>query len=109
MIGLLLHTLADADDESYALCCEALSSFDARDRLKRLTVPQLAISGRDDPVATTSAVAEMAGAVADGRSSDVVDAGHLAPVEQPEAVASLLTAFFRTTDRSETTDDGHRQ
>ena len=31
--GRLLHALRDADDESYALCCEALAAYDVRDRL----------------------------------------------------------------------------
>ena len=31
--GRLLHALQDADDESYALCCEALADYDVRARL----------------------------------------------------------------------------
>lgn len=92
--GRLLHTLADADDESYALCCEALAGFDAREQLKELSVPLLAISGRDDPVATTEDVAEIAATAPKGRAADIPDAGHLAPAEQPAAVASLLIEFL---------------
>lgn len=94
--GLLLHTLADTDNESYALCCQALADFDAREQLTELSVPLLAISGCDDPVATTGAMAEIAATVPDGRAVEIPDAGHLAPAEQPAAVATLLTKFFET-------------
>ncbi|MEO6944527.1 MAG: alpha/beta fold hydrolase [Lacisediminihabitans sp.] len=93
--GRLLHNLADADDESYALCCEALALYNLTNELPKLTVPLLAISGRDDPVATTAEMSSIAAAVVDGRAVDIADAGHLAPAEQPDAVSSLLIEFFR--------------
>lgn len=92
--GRLLNALADTDDESYALCCEALADFDAREQLTELSVPLLAISGRDDPVATSAAVAEIAATAPQGRAADIPDAGHLAPAEQPAAVAGLLMEFL---------------
>ena len=92
--GRLLHNLADTDDESYALCCEALAGYDLTAELGEVAVPLLAVSGRDDPVAPTEAVAEIAAAIPHGRAADIPDAGHLAPAEQPEAVASLLIDFL---------------
>ncbi|HEU4849043.1 MAG TPA: alpha/beta fold hydrolase, partial [Terrimesophilobacter sp.] len=53
----LLHVLSDADDESYALCCEVLAEYDARPRLGELRMPFLALSGQYDTVATPDAVA----------------------------------------------------
>src|SRR5690606_36064549 len=64
--GKLLHTLADADDESYALCCEALAAYDLTGRLGELGVPLLAISGCDDAVAPPAQMAELAAAVPQG-------------------------------------------
>lgn len=93
--GRLLHTLADADDESYALCCEALAAYDVRAELGELSRPLLAISGRDDPVAPPDAMAALAAATPHGRAIDLADAGHLASAEQPAAVADLLIDFFR--------------
>jgi 3-oxoadipate enol-lactonase len=98
MTGRLLHALADADDESYALCCEALAAYDLRSELGELPRPLLAISGHDDPVAPPDVMAELAAATPRGRAVDVTDAGHLASAEQPEVVASLLSDFFREDD-----------
>lgn len=92
--GKLLHALADTDAESYALCCEALGSYDLRSELGNLAVPLLAISGHDDPVATPADAAAIAAAVPRGRAVDIPDAGHLASAEQPETVATLLNEFF---------------
>ncbi|MHA6669333.1 alpha/beta fold hydrolase [Homoserinimonas sp. A447] len=93
--GKLLHTLADADDESYALCCEALAAYDLRGELGELSRPLLAISGHDDPVAPPDAMAELAAATPHGRAVDVADAGHLASAEQPAVTARLLIDFLR--------------
>ena len=93
--GRLLHALADADDESYALCCEALAVYDLRGELCELSRPLLAISGHDDPVAPPEAIAELAAEAPDGRATDVTDAGHLTSAEQPAIIASLLIDFFR--------------
>ena len=90
----LLHTLSDTDDESYALCCEALAGYDVRDRLGEIGSPLLALSGQFDPVAPPSVVEAMAVATQHGRAVEVADAGHLAPAEQPNRVAALLTDFF---------------
>lgn len=90
----LLHALSDTDDESYALCCEALAAFDVRPRLGEISVPLLALSGQFDPVAPPEVVEAMAAAVQQGRAVEIPDAGHLAPAEQPERVATALTEFF---------------
>jgi pimeloyl-ACP methyl ester carboxylesterase len=92
--GKLLHTLADADDESYALCCEALAAYDLTGRLGELRAPLLAVSGCDDAVAPPAQMAELAAAVPDGRAVEVTDAGHLVSAEQPEVTVGLLTEFF---------------
>jgi len=51
--------LRDADDESYALVCEALAAFDVRDDLGAISVPLLVLVGADDVVVSE----------ADGQSS----------------------------------------
>lgn len=43
--GRLLHALQDADDESYARCCEALAVYDVRDHLDHIVPPVLALWG----------------------------------------------------------------
>lgn len=92
--GRLLHVLQDADDESYARCCEALAAYDVRSSLGEIEVPVLAAWGQFDAVAPEEKAVEIAAGVAQGRAVRIDDAGHLPPVEQPEAVASLLRSFF---------------
>jgi len=92
--GRLLHTLADADDENYALVAEALGEYDVRDRLGEIEVPVLAIYGEYDTVTTREHAEEIANGVQHGRVFPVEDASHLAPAEQPAIVASALREFF---------------
>ena len=94
--GRLLHALQDADDESYALCCEALAAYDVRDRLGGLGMPVLALWGEFDQVAPEPKAREIADGVRDGRTFEVKDAAHLPPAEQPAATAEALAAFFST-------------
>ncbi|QAY59306.1 alpha/beta fold hydrolase [Microbacterium protaetiae] len=92
--GRLLHALQDADDESYALCCEALADYDVRDRLGEITAPVLAIWGRHDLVCPEASAVEIARGVQNGDAQEVPDAAHLAPAEDPELTTRLLRDFF---------------
>lgn len=92
--GRLLHALRDADDESYARCCEALALFDARGALGAIDAPVLVLRGAEDPVISEADAVLVADGVRDGRLVTVEGAGHLAPAEQPEVVAEHLLAFF---------------
>ncbi len=92
--GRLLHALQDADDESYARCCEALAVYDVRDRLERIAAPVLALWGRHDQIGTEAKAVEIAEGVAEGRTAVVEDAAHLPPAEQPEATVRALRDFF---------------
>lgn len=92
--GRLLHVLQNADDESYALCCEALAGYDVRDRLSEISAPVLAAWGEFDAVAPESKAAEIVGGVADGTLLRITDAAHLPPAEQPAATARALRDFF---------------
>jgi 3-oxoadipate enol-lactonase len=94
LTGRLLHTLRDADDESYALCCEALAAFDARPWLGEIAAPVHVLRGEHDVVVSHDAASEVARGVQRGTLHTVTDAGHLAPAEQPEAVAALLTELL---------------
>lgn len=92
--GRLLHALQNADDEGYALCCEALARYDVRSRLGEIRMPILALWGRDDRVAPEAKSVEIADGVAHGRAAVIEDAAHLPPAEQPTATASALLDFF---------------
>jgi 3-oxoadipate enol-lactonase len=92
--GRLLHALQNADDESYALCCEALAGFDARQKLGAVAAPVLALWGRDDTVAPEPKASEVATGVIRGEAAVIEGAAHLPPAEQPEETARALGDFF---------------
>ena len=92
--GRLLHALQDADDESYAACCDALAAYDVRDRLAEIDAPVLALWGQHDGVAPEGKSLEIASGVRDGRAARIDGAAHLPPVERPEETARALLDFF---------------
>jgi len=97
--GRLFHALQDADDESYARCCEALAGYDVRPELGAIAAPVLALWGTFDEVAPEAKAAEIAAGVRDGRIERIHGAAHLPPAEQPSATASALLAFFTEVTR----------
>lgn len=90
--GTLLTSLSATDRESYALACEALASFDLRDRVTGPRAPVLAAAAEHDPVVS----AGQARSAAPDVFAMIPGCGHLAPAEDPAAVADLLTGFFRS-------------
>jgi pimeloyl-ACP methyl ester carboxylesterase len=94
LTGRLLHALQNADDESYALCCEALATYDVRSRLAEISTPVLALQGREDAVTPVEKAVEIARGVARGEIAVIDDAAHLPPAEQPVATAEALLGFF---------------
>jgi pimeloyl-ACP methyl ester carboxylesterase len=87
----LLRSLSAADRESYALACEALASFDVRDRAGSMRVPLLVAAGQHDRVVPP----EQARSALPDAFAVVPGTGHLPPAEDPATVADLLTGFFR--------------
>ncbi|MEI7058850.1 alpha/beta fold hydrolase [Nocardioides sp. CCNWLW239] len=96
--GILLHSLRDADAESYALVCDALAAYDVRGRLAEITAPVLAIAGVDDAPTPPASLEEIAVGVRSGRLVALDGVGHLAPAEAPHAVASLITSHVTAAD-----------
>jgi pimeloyl-ACP methyl ester carboxylesterase len=94
LTGRLLHALRDADDTSYALCCDALSQYDVTPRLGEIATPVLAVYGEHDGVSPEEHARAIADGVRDGRAVRIDDASHLAPAERPEEVAAVLNDFF---------------
>jgi 3-oxoadipate enol-lactonase/4-carboxymuconolactone decarboxylase len=92
----LLAALADVDDESYALCCDALGVFDRTPSLPAIRVAGLIVSGEHDPVITSESVREFAAALPNADCAEIAGAAHLAPLERPAAAAELLVARIRS-------------
>lgn len=88
--GRLLDSLTQADDESYARCCEALAGHDVTARLPGITDPLLAINGEVDAVAPPALAAQMSIAAPNGRRLTAIGVAHLAPAEDPRFVTDAL-------------------
>ncbi|GGU24251.1 alpha/beta fold hydrolase [Lentzea flava] len=78
--GALLRALADADQESYALACEALGRYRAGDAVKPVRV---LVGEHDVVVSPETADRVLAGC------------GHLPPAEDPAGVAAVLIEEMR--------------
>ena len=87
----LLASLSEADRDSYAMACEALASFDLRDREGARKVPLLVVAGQHDPVVPP----ELARTGAPDEFAVLPGCGGLPPAEDPAAVADLLTQVLQ--------------
>ena len=71
-----------------------LNRPDARPVLPTIRCPALFLSGREDSWSPPEAHAAMAAAVPGSRLVIVPDSGHMAPMEQPEAVSAALREWI---------------
>jgi 3-oxoadipate enol-lactonase/4-carboxymuconolactone decarboxylase len=86
----LLGDLRSADAKSYAAVCDALAGFDVRDRLHEIRTPVVAVAGACDVICPPASLRHIANGVQHGRLVVLDGVGHLAPAEDPAAVARLI-------------------
>jgi len=72
-----------------------LGRIDSRPSLPAISVPTLVLCGEADILTPPAIAAEMAGAIPDASLVIVPGAGHLAPLEQPEAVNRAMIDWLR--------------
>jgi len=94
LVAELIDDLREADPAGYAACCDALAGFDLRDDLPRIAAPTLVIAGREDPATPPPHARLLADGIPDAGLIELPHAAHLAPAEQPGAVAAALVAHF---------------
>ena len=99
-VSTLLHSLREADDESYAQVCEALSRFDVRDRLADVTAPVLAVAGSEDVATPPELLEEIAAGIAGCRLVVLDGVAHLPPAEVPSVVVKLLAQHLEPPDEA---------
>jgi len=76
--------------EGYAACCDALAVWDARESVRRVEAPTLAIAGAEDVATPPSDAEYLAETIPGARLAVLEHAAHLANVEQPEAFDRVL-------------------
>ncbi|HTK13813.1 MAG TPA: 3-oxoadipate enol-lactonase [Xanthobacteraceae bacterium] len=79
--------------EGYLGCCAAVRDMDHRALLKDIAAPTLVIAGRHD-MATTVVNAEFIRGEIPGATLTVLDAAHIANVEQPDAYLQAVRRFM---------------
>jgi 3-oxoadipate enol-lactonase len=84
--------LTSTPPQGYAGCCAALRAADLREDIPRIEAPTLVISGASDP-ATPPAEGRAIEARINGAEMVVLDASHLANVEQPERFTQAIVEF----------------
>ncbi|HKR50411.1 MAG TPA: 3-oxoadipate enol-lactonase [Pseudonocardiaceae bacterium] len=85
-----IQMIAGTPDDGYAACCGAIASWDGRRLLGRILTPTLVIAGSRDQ---RTPVTPHAKALATGiyrAKLEVLDAAHLAPIEQADRANRLI-------------------
>ncbi|MGH8848885.1 MAG: alpha/beta fold hydrolase, partial [Polaromonas sp.] len=92
-VAALRAQLEKTNAAAYAASCEAVAGIDFRASNRQIACPTLVIAGTRDeatPVAMSEAICHSIG----GAQLRTLDAAHLSAVEQPQAFAQCLEAFF---------------
>src|SRR5262249_11416086 len=79
--------------EGYIGCGEAVRDMDHREIIRKITAPTPLLAGRHDP-ATTVEAAEFIRDRIPGAQLAVLEAAHIANVEQPQAYTDTLLKFL---------------
>ena len=67
---------------------------DATPLLPAINCPTLLVVGREDAIASPAEMGAMARAIPGARLVEIPAAGHMAPLEQPDAVNAALLQFL---------------
>lgn len=84
-----------ADAGGYASTCATLRDTDLTDRIGAIDLPTLVVSGEDDLATPVPLVRACAEAIAGARFEIMPGVGHIPSIEQPEALARLMTDFMK--------------
>jgi len=79
--------------QGYTACGEAVRDMDHREIIRSITAPTMIIAGRHDP-ATTVEAAEFIRSRIPRANMTVIDAAHIANVEQPHDYADRVLGFL---------------
>jgi (E)-2-((N-methylformamido)methylene)succinate hydrolase len=95
VLAAVTERMASNDVASYANAYEVFATADEAlaAQVHRITCPTLVVTGEHDPRSTPAMSHALAVTVANGRSVVLPGARHLTPLEVPDALARLITAF----------------
>jgi 3-oxoadipate enol-lactonase len=85
-----IQMIAGTADEGYAACCNAIAAWDGRRLLGRILTPTLVIAGSQDQRTPVTPHAKTLAAAIYRAKLEVLDAAHLAPIEQADRANHLI-------------------
>ncbi len=88
------NSLVGTPLEGYLGACAALRDADLSQRVAALEAETLVIAGDQDSSTSPDQGRALAEVIPSARFELIEDAGHLAPVEQPESAAKMIRAFL---------------
>ncbi len=88
-----LRELVEVDDESYALCAEALGDFDRTESLASIGMRAVIVAGQADPVTPPEQMRELAGRLPNASYRELPGCSHLAVIERPIEAAAAIAAL----------------
>jgi 3-oxoadipate enol-lactonase len=78
-------------DDAYRRCCEAIVDWNFIDRLPSIRTPTLVIAGRHDQAMPVDPDARILANRIPYAQLEILDAAHLATMEQPDAANRLIS------------------
>jgi 3-oxoadipate enol-lactonase len=85
-----VQMIAKTSDDGYVECCPAIAGWDGRQLLGRITAPTLVIGGsRDRGTPVTPHARTLAAAISRAKL-EILDAAHLAIIEQADQANRLI-------------------
>lgn len=94
-LALWRNMLVRTPTDGYVAACAAIAAADLSVGTAGLRLPTLVIAGAEDGASPPDLVAATAALIPGAAFHTIPGAGHLPPVEAPEAFAALLTAFLK--------------
>ncbi|WP_431282015.1 alpha/beta fold hydrolase [Humitalea sp. 24SJ18S-53] len=86
--------MATVPEPAYRAALACLTGFDRRADLSRITAPTLVLAGEADATAPPRGMARLAEAILGARFAVIPGAGHLLPLEAPDAFHAALLRFL---------------
>ncbi|MFZ4761309.1 MAG: alpha/beta fold hydrolase [Alphaproteobacteria bacterium] len=76
-----------------------INRSDSRSTLADIGCPTLVIAGREDQITPLAHLQEIADGIGNSRLALLENCGHLSPIEQPEAVTTLIRLWFQANNQ----------
>lgn len=91
---ILINQILAADPLVYRAAMRSLAIYDARNRLHKMRLPVMVISGANDTTVPLINQHELVEGIPGARQVIIPDAGHAVPIDQPDVFNQVLVKFL---------------